>query len=139
MGLFKFIKKALDVGAHRRKDFVTAEEFIDYLESDFGRKIDEESRLFFRHHIASVNLLNKILTGRLGKQEKEKGSLVLKTLLAEALDYTLNIESLFIPGSNELKPDNNMASILGAFTKTYPDAGNIMTQAICVFLGKQVR
>lgn len=79
--------------------------------------------------------MNKILTDRLRTQGGERDSVVLKTLLFEALEYTFDITSLYTPDGNELKPDNDIASILEVFTKTYPDAGNIMTQAICVFLG----
>ena len=126
MGLLGDIMRAR---RYHRKESVTSDEFIEAMQLDLGHKIDAASAFFFRHHSITVNLVNRILGGRIKQSGDEKrDGLVLQALLTEMAEYT--------PGagtglSNSTTP---MADLVEEFSKTYKDAGNIVGQALAVFL-----
>ena len=127
MGFFGNIIRAR---RYRQKESVTPDEFLAAMECDFGRKIDEESAFFFRHHSITVNLVNRILGGWLKQSgDDEKDGLVLQVLLSDMAEYTPG-------GTGTLLSDSSspMADLVEEFSKKYKDAGNIIHQALVVFL-----
>lgn len=116
----------------RAKKDITPTEFIEALEADFRRSLDPESILFFRHHPESVNLVHRILNRGLRRSSREKDELVITTFAFQMASYTpgFTARNLNIP-----EPKDSISDILEAFKAVYPDAGNIIGQAIVLFLG----
>jgi len=115
---------------HEKKDFIPADEFIEALESDFGRELDKKSKFFYRHHEMSVQLLNKILTGKLKSGDAEQDNLILQTLLVEAMEYAEDFDP------DGISEEKVFEKVLIQFSKSYPDAGNILSQAIAAYFKK---
>lgn len=123
------IKKIISAQRYRQKESVTPEEFLDAMKHDFGRALDAESQLFFRHHSMTVNLINKILAGHLKiSGDEKKDELVIQAIMAEMTEYMPNVSGLS-PNSR-----NSIADVVEEFSKTYKDAGNIIGQALVTFL-----
>ena len=123
------IKKIIGAQRYRQKEAVSPEEFLDAMTADFGRALDTESQLFFRHHSITVNLINKIFSGRLKKSgDQTKDEFVVQAIMTEMSEYIPNA-SAFISNSR-----NSMADVVQEFSKTYKDAGNIIGQALVTFL-----
>ncbi|MFA4829320.1 MAG: hypothetical protein WC855_12350 [Thermodesulfovibrionales bacterium] len=123
------IKNIISARRYRQKESVTPEEFLEAMKRDFGRALDPESQLFFRHHSIAVNIVNKILAGRLIKSgDEKKDELVIRAIISEMTEYTPNAISLN-PNSRNL-----IAALVEEFSKTYKDAGNIIGQALVAFL-----
>ena len=131
MGL---IADILSAWKYRKKEYVSTDEFITALERDFHRKLDPESVLFFRNHSMSVNLLNRILSGKLKQTgDSERDGLVVKALIAEMVEY------LPPAGDIDMESDTIMSDIVEEFSRTYKDAGNVIGQAFVLFYGLKER
>jgi len=123
------IKKIISAQRYRQKEAVTPEEFLDAMKHDFGRILDPESQLFFRHHSITVNLINRMLAGRLKKSDDEKkDAIVIQAIMAEMTEYIPNASGL------SAKSQNSIANVVEEFSKTYKDAGSIIGQALVAFL-----
>ena len=107
---------------------VEPDDFIEALESDFGRELDAESTLFFRHHPISVNLAHQILTGRLKSDGSDRDALVIQ-------GFTLDMQG-YAPGLHPttVKRESALADLVETFARTFPDAGNVIGQALAVFV-----
>ena len=124
-----FIKDLISARRYRQKESVTPDEFLEAMNQDFARPLDPESALFFRHHPITVNLVNKILAGRLQQSgDEQRDSLVIQAILAEITEYT------HTAGALNLNSQSIIADLVEEFSKTYKDAGNIIGQALVVFL-----
>ena len=125
----KFLKDAIRAWQHRRTNAVTPEEFLKAIQDDFGRELDPESVFFFRHHIITVNLVHRILSGRLKQSgDDKKDGLVIQALVGEMTEYTPSASNL------PLRSPTIIADCVEEFSKSYKDAGNIIGQALAVFL-----
>jgi hypothetical protein len=116
----------------RTKKDVTPAEFIEALEADFRRPLDPESTFFFRNHPESVNLVHRIFNRGLRKSSAKKDDVVITTFAFQMACYTpgFTASNLNIPN-----PKDSLADILEAFKAVYPDAGNVIGQAVVLFLG----
>ena len=124
-----FIKDFISARRYRQKESVTPDEFLEAMEKDFARPLDPESAFFFRHHPVTVNLVNKILAGRLHQSGNEqRDALVLQAIVTEMTEYT------HTAGALNVNSQSRIADLIEEFSKTYKDAGNIIGQALVVFL-----
>lgn len=110
-----------------QKEHATPRDVIAWLETDWGRPLDRDSVAFLTNHPAAVALMHKMLTGRLvfGRSERIDES-VGSLMLLELTKYPLG-------------PDvdrTDLASVHGAFCRTYPDAGILLSNALARYFGE---
>lgn len=100
------------------------------MESDFGRRLDPESVIFFRHHPVTVGIVYGIFKkGLRHGEDYDMDYTVIGGLTVDLSTYPLKSR----PASN------NLSDILPAFCETYQDAGNIVSQAVMRFFGRDVQ
>jgi hypothetical protein len=116
---------------YRRMTHATPAEFIAALEADFARELDATSALFFRHHPATVDLVHQMLQGALREDQidDERQALVLQMLLLDMIGYAASEVARLAPEDR-----TRLSSVLPAFSKTYPDAGHVIGQALAAYL-----
>ena len=125
-----FFSSIISAQRFKKKRAVTSEEFVYAMEADFNRKLDENSALFFRHHSISTNLVHRILTGQIKATGTEADPVVLNALLLDMTGYLVGVEASELGKINKSKSiSERFGATLEAFSKTYPDAGNIIAQA----------
>lgn len=122
--------KVINAWRYRRKTHVTPAEFIAALEADLGRELDTNSAFFFRQHAATVDLVNQMLQGSLREDriDGERHALVMQMMLLEISSCVPEVATLAAEGRLRLSP------ALSALSKTYPDAGNVIGQALVAYL-----
>ncbi len=140
--MINFFKKIISARTLKKKEFLTSEEFIAAIESDFNREMDINSKAFFRSNTAIVNIINRVANHKL---RTDKGGEIDKSVVDLIL---LSIEPyLTLPSYNSgLKPleyksdlspsklkDMHILDILEKFKSVCPEAGNICTQTITVY------
>lgn len=124
-----FLRDVIHAWQYRKKDSVTSQDFLEAMRRDFGRELDSESVFFFRHHAITVNLVNRILAGKLkASGDEKKDGLVIQALIAEISEYTPTAANI------SLESPTLIADLIEEFSKTYKDAANIVGQALAVFL-----
>ena len=126
-----FLKSVINAQRYKRKQSVTSDEFIEAMEADFDRPLDANSTFFFRHHPVTINLLHRVLTGQANSKGTEADPLIVTALMLDMTEYLTEItegELEKINGSDSIAA--RFGATLEAFSKTYPDAGNIINQGI---------
>ena len=108
------------------------------MEADFNRTLDTNSTFFFRHHPISANLLHRILTGQIVADETEAGGLIVQALMLDMTECLVEITESELATINQSRSDvDRLVATLAAFSKTYPDAGNIVAQAVNAYFQKR--
>jgi hypothetical protein len=124
-----FLKDIFIARRYRKKETVTPDEFLEGLRCHYGKNIDTNSSFFFRHHPLAVDIVHKIITGRLKKTNNNtKDDVIIKALLLSMLEYTPKAASL------DINSQNIISDVVAEFSKDYEQAGNIIGQALITFL-----
>jgi len=131
------LKSLVNAQRYKRKKAVTSDEFIDAMEANINRTLDANSTFFFRHHPVSVNLIHRILTGQINAAGTEADLLIITALMLDMTEYLSEIIESESKKINESSHADHFSATLGAFSKTYPDAGNIVAQAINAYSQKR--
>lgn len=131
MKVVGFFKSIANAQKYKRKQVVTPDEFLDAMERDFDRELDVNSTFFFRHHPVSVNLLHRILTGRIRVKGTDADPLLITAFMSDMTESCVGVSEEDWEKINKSdRISDGLAATLEAFSKSYPDAGNIIAQAV---------
>jgi len=131
----KFLLDAIRAWKFYRKKHVTPDEFISVIEEKVWKhKIDENSAAWLRDYPLVVDILHKMVCGRLVTgDDYERDRKIWFALIDSMLMHTPSLSKDVL---NQESDDKVFKDILADFSDTHPDAAMIIIRGVNAFVGE---